>query len=226
MAPEPNFFTAVLTIIAIDLVLAGDNAVVIALASRNLPIHQRKRAIFWGTCGAVCVRILMTAIALWLMRIPFLQAVGGLVLIPVAVHLLTKKDEGPSDIEASDNLFAAIKTIIVADAIMGVDNVLAIAGASHGNMLLVIFGLAVSVPIVVWGSSWLSDLMNRYPVLVYGGAGILAWTAGSMIVHDKRIGAFLEASWSPLLWLIPVVITVCVLVIGKMKKEQSAIQES
>lgn len=226
MALEAHFFTAVLTIIAIDLVLAGDNAVVIALASRNLPSHHRKKAIFWGTGGAVCVRIVMTGVALWLMRIPFLQAVGGLILIPVALHLLTKKEEVATNIEASDNLFTAIKTIIVADAIMGLDNVLAIAGASHGNMMLVIFGLAVSVPIVVYGSNWLSHLMNKYPILVYCGAGILGWTAGSMIVHDKQLGAFLEASWAPLIWLIPALITASVLIIGKMKKEQPTVQES
>lgn len=136
---DAEFLTALLSIIAIDLVLAGDNAVVIALASRKLPGKLRTQAIYWGTFGAIIIRALMTLIAVWILRIPYLQALGGLLLIPVAVNLL--KQEAPSEhIDASPSFRGAIKTIIIADAIMGIDNVLAIAGASHGNMLLVILG--------------------------------------------------------------------------------------
>lgn len=196
---EADFWMGLLTIIAIDLVLAGDNAVVIALASRNLPLAQRNKAILWGTFGAVIIRIVMTIGAVWLLKIPFLQAIGGLLLLYVAVKLLKNEDES-ENIKAEASLIQAIKTIIVADLIMGVDNVLAIAGAAHGNIWLVVIGLAVSVPIVVWGSKWITSLMDRYPIIVYVGSIILAWTSGTMIVHDTRVGEYIAGmawvSWA------------------------------
>jgi len=168
---------------------------VIALASRNLPKEQRNKAILWGTFGAIIIRILMTIGAVWLLKIPYLQAIGGLLLLYVAVKLLKNEDE-TENIKAEASLMQAIKTIIVADLIMGVDNVLAIAGASHGNIWLVIFGLVISVPIVVWGSKWITSMMDRYPIIIYVGAVILAWTSGTMIVHDRKVGEFLgDMSW-------------------------------
>ncbi|KYZ75019.1 hypothetical protein AXX12_15690 [Anaerosporomusa subterranea] len=220
---DMDFLTALLSIVAIDLVLAGDNAIVIALASRNLPINQRNKAIYWGTFGAILIRTLMTLAAVWLMKTPYLQAIGGLLLIPVAIKLL-KKDDSEEHIDASSSFWGAIKTIIVADAIMGVDNVLAIAGASHGNMTLVILGLAISIPIVVWGSKWISSLMTKYPVLIYAGAGILAWTAGSMVMSDKIVGSYLTSVISIASWLCPLLITLFVLTVGKqMEKRQEQV---
>ncbi|RKD27013.1 hypothetical protein BEP19_00095 [Ammoniphilus oxalaticus] len=198
---EAEFWMSLATIIMIDIVLAGDNAVVIALASRNLPLQQRNKAILWGTFGAIIVRILMTLGAVWLLRIPFLQAIGGLLLLIVAIKLLKSGDDS-ENIKAETGLMQAIRTIIIADIIMGVDNVLAIAGASQGNMLLVVIGLAISIPIVVWGSKWIVTLMDRFPVIVQIGALILAWTSGTMIVHDQMVGELALAQWGWLSWVI------------------------
>ena len=220
---DMDFLTALLSIVAIDLVLAGDNAVVIALASRNLPLPQRNKAIYWGTFGAILIRTLMTLVAVWLLKIPYLQAIGGLLLIPVAIKLL-KKDDSDEHIDASSSFWGAVRTIIIADAIMGVDNVLAIAGASHGNMTLVILGLAISVPIVVWGSKWISGLMAKYPVLIYAGAAILSWTAGSMVMNDKIVGGYLISIVSYASWLFPLLVTLFVLTVGKqLEKRQEQV---
>lgn len=214
---DTEFLTALLSIVAIDLVLAGDNAVVIALASRNLPNEQRTKAIYWGTFGAIVIRALMTLVAVWLLRIPYLQAAGGLLLVPVAINLL-KQEENDEHVDASSDFWGAIKTIIIADAIMGVDNVLAIAGASHGNMFLVVLGLLISVPIVIWGSKWISAWMVQYPALIYAGAAILAWTAGSMIMSDKIAGGYLLSILSSADVVIPLFVTALVLITGKMMR--------
>ena len=189
-----QFFMALGSIIVLDLVLAGDNAVVIAMASYKLPAAIRRKVIYIGTAGAVVIRMLMTVIAVQLLTIPYLQAIGGLVLLPIAYRLLAAKAEGDVKVGASDNFWGAVRTIIVADAAMGIDNVLAIAGASHGNFVLVLLGLMISVPIIVGGSQLIGSLMNRYPVLIYIGSAILAWTAGTMLVHDRIIGAWLVNS--------------------------------
>ena len=212
-----EFLSALLSIVAIDLVLAGDNAVVIALASRNLPATQRNKAIYWGTFGAIGIRTLMTLAAVWLLKIPYLQALGGLLLIPVAIKLL-KQEDSAEHVDASSSFWEAIKTIIVADAIMGVDNVLAIAGASHGNMLLVVLGLLISVPIVVWGSKWISAWMVKYPILIYAGAAILAWTAGTMVMNDKIVGGYLTTIVRSSSWLLPLLVMLFVLTVGKLKE--------
>ncbi|MEG6586670.1 TerC family protein [Dendrosporobacter sp. 1207_IL3150] len=214
--PETNFLTGLLTIVVLDLVLAGDNAVVIALASRNLPVELRKKAIYWGTFGAIAIRAAMTLIAVWLLQIPYLQAIGGLLLIPVALKLLSQEDS-EENVNSCDNFWGAIKTIIIADAIMGVDNVLAIAGASHGNMTLVILGLLISVPIVVWGSKFISDMMVKYPTLIYAGAAILAWTAGGMIMNDRIVGTYLRDIYLATSWLVPLAVTVFVLAVGRRR---------
>lgn len=214
---DMEFLAALLSIVAIDLVLAGDNAVVIALASRNLPVTQRSKAIYWGTFGAIGIRALMTLAAVWLLKIPYLQSMGGLLLIPVAIKLL-KQEDSAEHIDASSSFWKAIKTIIVADAIMGVDNVLAIAGASHGNMLLVVLGLLISVPIVVWGSKWISAWMAKYPMLIYVGAAILAWTAGTMVMNDQIVGSYLTSIVSSASWLLPLLVTLLVLTVGKLKE--------
>ena len=208
-----EFLSALFSIIILDLVLAGDNAVVIALASRSLSKKIRNKAIYIGTLGAILIRIIMTLFAVWLLTIPYLQAIGGLVLIPVAYKLLKQEPEG-ENIKASASFWGAIKTIIVADAVMGIDNVLAIAGAAHGDFLLVIIGLLISVPIVVWGSKGIGTLMIKYPILIYVGSGILTWTAGTMVVHDKTIGPYLAALSSIMAVAIPLGNTVIVLTLG------------
>ena len=189
-----QFFVALFSIIILDLVLAGDNAVVIAMASNRLPVHLRKRAIYVGTAGAIVIRLVMTFFAVQLLSVPYLQALGGLVLLPIAVKLM-KPSGSAEHIDAADTFVGAVKTIIIADAAMGIDNVIAIAGASHGDFLLVVLGLIISIPIVVGGSQLIGTLMERYPVLVVVGTAILGWTGGAMIVHDRTIGMMiLEAA--------------------------------
>ena len=189
-----QFFVALFSIIILDLVLAGDNAVVIAMASNRLPGHLRKRAIYVGTAGAIVIRLVMTFFAVQLLSVPYLQALGGLVLLPIAVKLM-KPSGSAEHIDAADTFVGAVKTIIIADAAMGIDNVIAIAGASHGDFLLVVLGLIISIPIVVGGSQLIGTLMERYPVLVVVGTAILGWTGGAMIVHDRTIGVMiLEAA--------------------------------
>lgn len=217
---DTSFIAGLLSIVAIDLVLAGDNAVVIALASRKLPNDLRNRAIYWGTVGAIIIRSLMTLAAVWLLRIPYLQAIGGLLLIPVAINLL-KQEPHSEHVDASPNFWGAIRTIIIADAIMGIDNVLAVAGASHGNMLLVVLGLLISVPVVIWGSKGISALMVKIPALVYAGAAILAWTAGTMVMSDKVIGPSLLSLYNYTQWLVPLLITSFVLIVGRIRERYS-----
>lgn len=203
-----QFLFALGSIILLDLVLAGDNAVVIAMASRKLPENLRKKAIYIGTAGAVIIRAIMTLIATYLLTIPFLQAIGGLILLPIAFKLLKPSDhslEESNKFSASTGFATAIKTIIIADAAMGIDNVLAIAGAAHGNMVLVLLGLAISIPIVVWGSQIISNLMDKLPILITLGSAILAYTAATMILHDKIIGTFLLSITSYMNYILPVI---------------------
>jgi len=212
-----GFWMALGSIIILDLVLAGDNAVVIAMASNKLPAELRRKAIYIGTAGAVLLRLGMTFVAVWLLTIPYLQAIGGLFLLPIAVKLLLP-GEHTEEINAADSLMGAVKTIIVADFIMSIDNVLAIAGAAAGHFLLVVIGLVISIPIVVGGSQLIGRVMDRFPVLTYVGAGILGWTAGSMIIHDRVLGAMVTGSlgaWS--IYGIPAALAVLVCAIGYFK---------
>ncbi|GAA0491890.1 TerC family protein [Salinibacillus aidingensis] len=207
-----EFIKSIIAIIGIDLVLGGDNAIVIALASRNLPLSQRNKAIIWGTGLAICIRILLTAVALYLLQIPFLQFVGGLLLVYIAIHLLTDDGDDP-DIKGSDNLLSAIKTIVFADVVMGFDNVIALAGASGGNIILVIIGLIISVPIIIWGSKIILFTMEKFPVLVYIGASILAYTASEMILGEERLQPIFE-QFSILHYILPIVMILFVIITG------------
>lgn len=189
-----EFLLPLLTIICIDLVLAGDNAVVIAMAVRDLPANIRKKAIIAGTVGAVIVRAALAALAIYLLSIPYLQAVGGLILLPIALKLLKPEEKAaPGEEKAPTSFWGAIKIIVIADAVMGVDNVLAIAGASEGHFGLIVAGLLISVPILAWGSSMIAGLMDKYPILIVLGASILAYTAAAMILHDPIVGSMLAA---------------------------------
>jgi len=188
---EMDFLTALLSIIVIDLVLAGDNAILIGLAARKLPKHQQKKVILWGSLGAIVIRIVATLAVVWLLEIPGLHLVGGLLLVYIAYKLLVD-DNDHGDVKASDSFWAAIRTVIIADALMGLDNVLAVAGASHGNMLLVVIGLLISVPVVMWGSTLILKWIDRFPIIVTIGAGVLAWTASKMIVGEHFLSGLFE----------------------------------
>jgi YjbE family integral membrane protein len=182
-----SWWSALLAIVLIDLVLAGDNAIVIALAARNLPPSLRKKAIVWGTVGAIVVRSLMTLGVVWLLRVPGLMLLGGLGLVWIAYKLIADKDEGPVHGASASTFWGAMKTIVVADALMGIDNVLGVAGAAHGAFDLVVIGLLVSVPIVVFGSSVVLKLVERFPLIVQAGAAVLAYTAARMIIHEPLL---------------------------------------
>lgn len=181
---SPDFWVAVLQIIAIDIVLSGDNAVVIALACRNLPAEQRRRGILWGVGGAIGLRVVLTAFAAGLLGYPWLKLVGGLLLLWIGVKLLLPQGEEGHDIESAHNLWGAVKTIIVADFVMSMDNVIAVAAAARDSVFLLLFGLAVSIPLIVWTSQLFLRLMERFPVIITLGAGLLGYVAGGMIVTD------------------------------------------
>lgn len=181
------WWSALLAIILIDLVLAGDNAIVIALAARSLPPHLQKKAIAWGTIGAIVVRSIMTVTVVWLLKIPGLMLVGGLGLLWIAYKLLADQDSKAHDGPMAGTFWGAMKTIVVADALMGVDNVLGVAGAAHGSFDLVIIGLLVSVPIVVLGSTMVLKLVQRFPIIINIGAAVLAFTAAKMIVGEPLL---------------------------------------
>jgi len=182
---DEQLLLSILMIIGIDLVLGGDNAIVIALACRNLPESQRKKAILFGTMLAVICRILLTIGAVYLLQIPFIQLIGGVFLLYIAFSLMAGQGDGNHSVKSHSSLWKAIQTIVFADLVMGFDNVIAIAGAANGHILLVIFGLIVSIPIIIWGSSVILKIMNQFVLFVYVGGGILAFTAGKMIAHDQ-----------------------------------------
>ncbi|MCP3707869.1 TerC family protein [Paraburkholderia sp. CNPSo 3274] len=182
-------WSAVIQIIVIDILLGGDNAVVIALACRDLPSQQRMRGILWGTAGAIALRVVLIAFAVLLLNVPFLKFAGGLLLLWIGVRLLAPSHLEHANVKPADKLMGAVKTIIVADAVMSLDNVVAIAGAAEAadprhRIALVIFGLMVSIPLIVWGSQLVLKLLDRYPVIVTLGAALLGWIAGGLIIND------------------------------------------
>jgi len=187
-----QFWSALAAIVVIDLVLAGDNAIVIALAARSLPKRHQRRAILWGAVGAVVVRASLTVGVLWLLKVPGLMLAGGLLLVWIAYRLLSGEDGGREhDVAPAVGFWAAMRTIVVADAVMGLDNVLAVAGAAHGSVLLVVLGLVISIPIVVWGSTLILRWLERYPGLLYVGGAVLAWTAAAMITGEPLVRGLL-----------------------------------
>jgi YjbE family integral membrane protein len=187
------FWLGVMSIILIDLVLSGDNAVLIAMACRNLPPKLQKKGIIFGTLGAISLRVLLATVAVTLLNIPYLKVAGGLLLLWIAIKLLIDEDDRQQEIDGPERLWAAVKTIIVADAVMSFDNIIAIAGACQGKPALLWFGLLVSIPLVVFGSQILVGLMNRIPWIIALGAGILGWTAGHMMITDGRIASHFGA---------------------------------
>jgi YjbE family integral membrane protein len=185
-----EFFSALVAIIVIDLALAGDNAIVIALAARELPPALQRRAILWGTFGAIAVRVVMTLAVVWLLGIPGLMAAGGAILVWIAYKLLKPPAGDGHEVKAAATFWGAMQTIVIADAAMGLDNVLAVAGAAHGSFALVVIGLLISIPIVIWGSTFILKWVERYPWIVQLGVAVLAWTAASMIVSEPLFEPF------------------------------------
>ena len=184
----PFFWTALMQIIGINILLSGDNAVVIALASRSLPPEQRKWAILGGSGAAIVLRIIFSVLIVWLLAIPYLKLVGGLLLLYIGIKLLVPEEEaGEDSVAAKSNLWGAIQTITIADAVMSLDNVVAIAAVAKDSMLLIILGLIISVPMIVFGSQLVLSILNRFPVLVIAGGGLLGWIAGEIIVSDEVV---------------------------------------
>ncbi|MDF2669864.1 MAG: Integral rane protein TerC [Paenibacillus sp.] len=214
-----DMLSALAVIVMIDLVLAGDNAIVIGMAARNLPKQQQTKAIIWGTVGAVVIRAIATLAVVWLLEIPGLLFVGGLFLLWIAYKLLVDEKDH-SNVTAGTTLAAAIRTIVIADAVMGIDNVLAVAGAAHGSYGLVIAGLVISVPIMVWGSTFVLKIMDRFPSAIFIGAAVLALTAGKMLVDEPFVHNWIGDS-GLLKWSIVIVIIAALLFAGSRGKSRN-----
>ena len=199
----PQFWLAVLEIIVINILLSGDNAVVIALACRNLSRRQRKHGIFWGVLGAIVLRIGLTFFAMSLLANPYLKLIGGALLLWIGVKLIAEDEGGEHDVKASDRLLAAVWTIIIADLVMSLDNVMGVAAAAKGDVPLIVFGLIISIPIVVFGSQIVMRLITRFPILVLAGGGLLGYIAGEMAVEDPAVAPWIAAHASQLSALAP-----------------------
>ncbi|WP_430791198.1 TerC family protein [Virgibacillus flavescens] len=212
---------ALLKIIAIDIILSGDNAIVIAMATKGLPKKQQNKAIFIGTAGAVFLRIIFAIVIVYLLQIPFVHLIGGLLLLFIAYHVLVD-DEHDADIRSSGNLLKAIGTIIMADAVMSLDNVVAVAGAAHGHIGMIAIGVAISIPIMIFGSKLIVNVMDKYSWIAYFGAGILAWTAGEMIISDTFILDNFNFTDNPVKYVLITVVTILVLLIGYMRNQKKA----
>lgn len=208
-------------IIMVNIVLSGDNAVVIAMASKNLPADKRSKAVWWGAFGAVALRIVLTVAAVFLLQIPFIQLLGSLLLLYIAVKLLID-DEAHGNIKSAATLGAAVWTIIVADFVMSLDNVLAIAAIAEGNWVLIIIGILISIPLIVWGSTFVMKLLNKYPLLIYIGAGILGYTAGEMFLNDESVGAWLRGLPHAAHIMVPLAAAAGVVAAGLWKKKRAS----
>ena len=205
-------FAALLQVMAIDLVLAGDNAVVIGLAAAGLAKEQRSRAILIGIAAATILRIIFALIVTYLLGVPYLKVIGGILLFWIAIKLAVGEEEAHSNIEASESLWKAVRTIAIADAVMSLDNVIAIAAASRGHAELFIFGLLLSIPLIIMGAQLLTSLIERFPILVWLGAALLGWIAAEMILGDIAVLRWLQANWPT--WVMPVAADVNPLGIG------------
>lgn len=222
-ALNPGFWISVLQIIAIDILLGGDNAIVIALACRRLPEAQRKQGIFWGVVGAIALRVILIFFALQLLAIPFLKIVGAALLLWIGVKLLQPEDEGEhGKIEGSTHLWGAIRTIIIADAVMSLDNVIAVAAAAKGDLALVIFGILISIPIVVWGSKFVLKLMDRLPIVITFGGALLGWIAGDMLLGDAVVKPYLEGQPGWLRYVASTVGALLVMAVGTWLAKRAA----
>jgi YjbE family integral membrane protein len=227
MFATPEFWIGLLKIIWVNLLLSGDNAVVIALAARSLPHKQQKQAIFWGSGAAIILRIILTVFAVALLSLPWLKIVGGLLLIWIGVQLLVP-DEGGEDVASSDNLMVAIRTILVADLVMSLDNVIGVAAAAEtapgdAKLILLILGLGISIPIIIFGSTIVLHLMERWPVIITFGGGLLGWIAGEMMVTDPVVADWVHehVQWLHSYYVSAIVGAVVVVIIGTVLAKRS-----
>jgi YjbE family integral membrane protein len=225
MINAPGFWVAVMQIVLIDIVLSGDNAVVIALACRNLPAEQRRLGIFWGVIGAVMLRVLLTLFAVGLLGLPWLKLAGGVLLLWIGIQLLVPEGDDGHDIKAADHLYGAIRTIIVADFVMSLDNVIGVAAAAKDNVYLLGFGLVVSIPLIVWSSQLILKLMERFPVVVVFGAGLLGWVAGEMMVTDLAVREWFAVQLPSAHYVAPALGALLVVSIGKWMERRSAAEQ-
>jgi YjbE family integral membrane protein len=217
---SPDFWVALAQIILINIVLSGDNAVVIALASRSLPPHQQKQAIVFGSVGAIVLRVVLTFFAVYLLTLPYLKLIGAALLLWIGIGLL-KGDDGEEHLEGHSSIAAAIKTIIVADLVMSLDNVIGVAAAAKGNVPLLVFGLVISIPLIIFGSTLILKLMGRFPVIITLGAGLLGWVAGEMAMSDPAIADWARQQHA-LHNVVPALGAVLVVAVGKwlMSRQQ------
>ena len=201
----PQFWLAALEIVVINILLSGDNAVVIALACRNLPPHQRRWGVFWGAIGAIILRIILTFFAVSLLQLSWLKIVGGVLLVWIGIKLIAEEDgEGSPDVQASDRLMSAVRTVVIADLVMSIDNVLGVAAAAKGSLLLLVFGLVVSVPLVIGGAQLIMRLIERFPILIVAGGGLLGYVAGELIIEDSALVDWVHVHAPWLGWVAPV----------------------
>jgi YjbE family integral membrane protein len=195
MLQTPDFWIGLLKIIWINIILSGDNAVVIAMAARSLPPHQQRKAVLWGSGAAVVMRIVLTVVAVKLLALPYLQIVGGLLLLWIGVQLLGEEDDDDEgEGKGYGSLGAAVRTILIADLVMSLDNVIAVAAAAQGSTTLLVIGLAISIPLVIFGSTLMIKLMERFPIIVVLGAALIGWVGGETIVNDAILRDFAEAN--------------------------------
>jgi len=199
----PQFWLASLQIIYINILLSGDNAVVIALACRGLPHKQRRWGVIWGAAGAVVLRIILTIFAVKLLTLPWLEALGGILLLWIGIKLIAEEEGTDPNVKVSERLWAAVRTVIIADLVMSVDNVLGVAAAAHGSVLLLVFGLLVSIPLVIAGSQLILKVIERFPVIILVGGGLLGWIAGGLLVEDAALAPWIHANAAWLDWVGP-----------------------
>ena len=211
----PQFWLAALEIVVINILLSGDNAVVIALACRNLPPKQRRWGIFWGAFGAIALRIVLTVFALSLLELPWLKLIGGLLLLWIGVKLIAEEEDEGDDIKGSERLLSAVKTVIIADLVMSLDNVLGVAAAANGSVILLTFGLLVSIPLVIVGSQLILKVIERFPVLIVAGGALLGYIAGEMFVREAVLTPWIDGHGHWLHWAIPAGSAALVVVIAK-----------
>jgi YjbE family integral membrane protein len=210
-----QFWVGLMTIIWVNIILSGDNAVVIALAARSLPARQQKKAVFWGAGAAVVMRIILTIVAVELLKFPWLKLIGAVLLLWIAVKLLVPEEESGEGIESSSNLWAAIKTILIADLVMSLDNVIGVAAAAKGSIVLLVLGLLISIPLVIFGATMLMKLMERWPVIITLGAAILGWVAGEMAATDPVLAQWVNDNAAYLHWVAPAIGAAFVVILGK-----------
>jgi len=219
---SPQFWLAGIEIIVINILLSGDNAVVIALACRNLPPHQRRWGVVWGAGGAILLRIVLTFFAISLLDLPWLKIVGGLLLLWIGVKLIADDGGEGHQVTASNQLFSAVRTIVVADLVMSLDNVIGVAAAAKGSLVLLVFGLVVSIPLVIVGSQLIMKAIERFPMLVMAGGGLLGYVAGEMAVTDNAVSGWIEAHAHWLHWALPVGCILLVLGVARFLQMRAA----